>query len=269
MADYPNFAGEAQFKDTASVPTPPANNLAVYSDGGVLKTKNSSGAVKSVSADMVGATSSVAGTAGLVPAPAAGDQRKFLTGGATFLNVADQALPTTPIRRTNGIAFASNGGNSQGARATNTGYVLCPYIYIFSTKAYTTYSIYVSGAGTASSLGKLAIYTIGSSGAPDSLICESGTFATDSTGLKQPTMSSTVVNCGWYFCLVATNSSANVTFYGDAMSWPRGFLSGQVSGATPVGLDYSQKAYANLWPNPWDGTGNAFGNAYHPVVELT
>ena len=76
--------------------------------------------------DMVGATSSTAGTAGLVPAPAAGDQRKFLTGGATFLNVADQALPTTPIRRTNGIAFASSGASGNGGRATATGYVLCP-----------------------------------------------------------------------------------------------------------------------------------------------
>lgn len=219
--------------------------------------------------NMVGATSSAAGAAGLVPQPAAGDQRKFLTGGATFLNVADQALPTTPIRRTNGIAFASNAASASGGRATITQYVLCPYIYIFATKAYTTFSIYVSGAGTASSLGRLAIYNIGSDGAPSTLVCSSGTFTTDSIGLKQPTMSSTVVNCGWYFCLVATNSSANVTFFGDAMSWPRGFLSGQVSGAGPVGLDYSLKAYANLWPDPWDGTSNTFANAYHPVVELT
>ena len=219
-------------------------------------------------ANMVGATDSVAGTAGLVPAPAAGDQRRLLTGAGTFIATADQALPTTPIRRTNGIAFAS-GTAAAGGRLTLTGYVLCPYIYVFSTKAYTTFSIYVSGAGTASSLGKLAIYNIGSDGAPSSLVCSSGTFATDSTGLKQPTMSSTVVNCGWYFCLVATNSAGNVAFYGDAMYWPRGFLSGQVSGGAPVGLDYSQKAYANLWPDPWDGTGNTFANAYHPVVELT
>ena len=219
-------------------------------------------------ANMVGATDSVTGTAGLVPAPAAGDQRRLLTGAGTFIATADQALPTTPIRRTNGIAFAS-GTAAAGGRLTLTGYVLCPYIYVFSTKAYTTFSIYVSGAGTASSLGKLAIYNIGSDGAPSSLVCSSGTFATDSTGLKQPTMSSTVVNCGWYFCLVATNSAGNVAFYGDAMYWPRGFLSGQVSGGAPVGLDYSQKAYANLWPDPWDGTGNTFANAYHPVVELT
>lgn len=36
--------------------------------------------------NMVGATSSVAGTAGLVPAPAAGSEYKFLRGDATFSN---------------------------------------------------------------------------------------------------------------------------------------------------------------------------------------
>lgn len=38
----------------------------------------------SPSSALVGATSSAAGTAGLVPAPAAGDQGKVLTGGAVF-----------------------------------------------------------------------------------------------------------------------------------------------------------------------------------------
>jgi len=40
-------------------------------------------------ADMVGATSSVGGTAGLVPAPAAGKQNSVLLGDATFLNLDD------------------------------------------------------------------------------------------------------------------------------------------------------------------------------------
>lgn len=45
-------------------------------------------------ANMVGATSSVAGTAGLVPAPAAGKQNSVLMGDATFLNLDDiQMLP--------------------------------------------------------------------------------------------------------------------------------------------------------------------------------
>jgi hypothetical protein len=38
----------------------------------------------SAASNMVGATSSAAGTAGLVPAPAAGDNEKFLFGDATF-----------------------------------------------------------------------------------------------------------------------------------------------------------------------------------------
>lgn len=48
----------------------------------------------SAPANMVGATSSVAGTAGLVPAPAAGNQNSVLMGDATFLNLDDiQMLP--------------------------------------------------------------------------------------------------------------------------------------------------------------------------------
>ena len=44
--------------------------------------------------NMVGATSSTAGTAGLVPAPAAGEQNSVLMGDATFLNLDDiQMLP--------------------------------------------------------------------------------------------------------------------------------------------------------------------------------
>lgn len=218
--------------------------------------------------DMVGATSSVAGEAGLVPAPAAGDQGRFLRGNGTFVATADQAFPTSFTRRSGYISFVGCSVSGHGARTTATGFVLCPYIYIPQTKAYTTYSIYVSAGGSAGSLGKLAIYTIGAGGIPDALLCQSGTFATDSTGVKQPTMSSAVLNCGWYFCLVATDSATNVGFYGDTMTMARGFVHGTIN-AQPLGLDYSQKAYANLWPNPWNGTGNTFANAYHPVVELT
>ena len=218
--------------------------------------------------NMVGATASVAGSAGLCPAPAAGDQGRLLRGDGTFVATTDQAFPTSFTRRSGYIAFVGCSSSGQGARDTQTGYVLCPYIYIPQTKSYTTYSIYVSGAGAANSLGKLAIYTIGAGGIPSNLICESGTLPTSSTGLMQPTMNSIVISCGWYFCLIATNSSTNVLFYGDAMTMARGFVHGTIN-AQPIGLDYSQKAYANLWPNPWDGTGNTFQNNYHPVVELT
>jgi hypothetical protein len=58
-----------------------------------LYIKNSSGTEGAVTSDLVGATSSAAGTAGLVPAPAAGDQERFLTGGASFSN---DFIPNNP-----------------------------------------------------------------------------------------------------------------------------------------------------------------------------
>jgi hypothetical protein len=68
--------------------------------------------------NMVGATSSSAGTAGLVPAPAAGDQERFLGGGATFTNDyvpndGSPAFDTTPTYFTNGVpsTFATGFNN--------------------------------------------------------------------------------------------------------------------------------------------------------------
>ena len=217
--------------------------------------------------NMVGATSSTAGTAGLVPAPAAGDQRTFLRGDATFQSISGNLIPITPSRRTNGISFAC-ADSGFGPRSTSTGYVLFAPVYIRQTKSYTTYSVYVTVAGTASSVGKLALYSINSSAAPDQLICESGTFATDSIGLKQPTMSSTIINDGWYYIALGTNSSAAVSFYGCTFSEVRGFVSGSVSGAQPALLDYSVKTYASLWPSTWSGS-DAYGGNYHFLSEIT
>ena len=218
-------------------------------------------------ANMGGATSSAAGTAGLVPAPSSGSQRRFLRGDATFQSIAANSIPISATRRTNGIGHAGPDAN-YGSRNTSTGYVLFAPMYVRETKSYTTFSIYVNSAGSASSVGKLAVYTISASAAPDVLVCQSGTFATDSIGLKQPTMSSIVVNDGWYYVGVGTNSSTNVGFYGNAFNPIRGFISGSVSGGLPALLDYSSKAYADLWPDPWSGS-DLYSNAYHAIVELT
>jgi hypothetical protein len=220
----------------------------------------------SAASNMVGATSSDAGTAGLVPAPSSGSQRKFLRGDATFQSIADQVVPTTPTRRSGYISFFGSGG-SFGARGTSTGYVLCGHIYIPDTKGYSTYTIYVTQAGSAGSVGKLAIYSISSSAEPNSLICQSGTFTTDSTGTKQPTMTSVVINSGWYFVLVGTDSSTTVNFRGEANSFARSLIYGANS-SSAEGIDYSTKAYADLWPDPWNGT-NVFSNAFHFMCELT
>jgi hypothetical protein len=143
-------------------------------------------------------------------------------------------------------------------------------VYVRKSANYTTYSVGVTTAGSASSLGKMALYTIKAADAtPDALVCESGTFAADSTGIKQPTMASTFVSEGWYYMAIGTNSTTNMTFFGDTMLLLRGVFSGSTFGASPVLLDYSQTLYANLWPNPWNGTGTTFRNAFHPITSLS
>ena len=222
--------------------------------------------------DFVGSTTSQAGTAGLVPAPAAGDHKDFLRGDATFQSLTN-AYPSTKVSR-GSTYFSWVGGSALGATSnivnSGGGYVLFAPVYVRESKSYTTYWIYVTTAGSANSLGKMALYSIkGSDATPDALICESGTFAASSTGLKQPTMSSTFVEAGWYYMAVGTNSTSNLGFHGDAMSYVRTFLAGVAPTAAVDLLDFSQKLYADLWPNPWNGTGTTWRNAYHFISDLT
>ncbi len=198
---------------------------------------------------------------------------KGLSFDGTTLNSAT-AFPVDPISR--GATYISyiggqaSSGNSSSAVNTGGGYVIFAPVYIRKSGNYTTFSCIVSTAGSASSLGKMALYTIDPTDAtPDALVCESGTFATDSTGIKQPTMTSTFVNEGWYYMALGTNSTTNMAFYGDAMGPLRSVFSGAALNTAALLLDYSQKLYADFWPNPWDGTGTTFRNAFHPITSLT
>jgi hypothetical protein len=202
-----------------------------------------------------------------------------LTLGSNALSIDGTTLksqplfPVEPISR--GAAHISYvgsaaGGNSSSAVNTSGGFVLFAPVYVRKSANYTTYSVGVSTAGSASSLGKMALYTIKAADAtPDALVCESGTFAADSTGIKQPTMASTFVSEGWYYMAIGTNSTTNMTFYGDTMLLLRGVFSGSTFNQNAVLLDYSQKLYADFWPNPWNGTGSTFRNAFHPITSLS
>jgi hypothetical protein len=160
-------------------------------------------------------------------------------------------------------------GNSSNTVNVSGGYLPFSLVYVPKSANYTTFTCIVSVAGSASSLGKMALYTINAADAlPNALVCESGTFAADSTGIKQPTMASTFVSEGWYYMAIGTNSTTNMNFTGDAMTSLRGKFAGS-AGAAPLLLDFSQKLYADLWPNPWDGTGSTFRNANHPITSLT
>lgn len=58
--------------------------------------------------DMIGATSSAAGTHGLVPAPAAGDDTKFLAGDGTWKTVSLYDLPIASASTLGGIKVGTN-----------------------------------------------------------------------------------------------------------------------------------------------------------------
>jgi hypothetical protein len=196
---------------------------------------------------------------------------KGLSFDGTTLNSA-QAFPVDPISR--GATFISYSGHSGVGNGSNTvnvsgGYVAFSLVYVPKPANYTTFTCIVAVAGSASSLGKMALYTINAADAlPNALVCESGTFAADSTGIKQPTMASRFVSEGWYYMAIGTNSTTNMNFVGDAMTSLRGRFAGS-AGTNPVLLDYSSKLYADLWPNPWNGTGSTFRNASHPITSLT
>ena len=65
--------------------------------------------------DMTGATSSAAGSHGLVPAPAAGDNTKFLSGDGTWKTVSQYELPIASASTLGGVKIGEN------LSITNTG----------------------------------------------------------------------------------------------------------------------------------------------------
>ena len=83
--------------------------------------------------NMTAATSSAAGTAGLVPAPSAGANTKFLRGDATWQIITGLSLPAGSV-----IAFAGNPSSAP------SGFLLCNGAKVSRT----TYSALFSAIGT-------------------------------------------------------------------------------------------------------------------------
>lgn len=96
--------------DTFIVPDKPFDN----SNRNVKKINNT----MSAPSVMTGATSSTAGTSGLVPAPSAGDQTKYLTGAGTWQTV--NALQNTSTG-TNALTILGSPTTSQNAINIGTG----------------------------------------------------------------------------------------------------------------------------------------------------
>ena len=158
-------------------------------------------------ADMVGATSSVAGTAGLVPAPAAGSEYAYLRGDATFKNplIQQSFINTTQ----EGYNSAPLGLNTAGAAvpADNTLYLI-PHIVIPTT--YTTIALRrASGTAGATMKTRMGVYECDFDKlCPTTLILETAdTSMANSTSDVSVAISQTL-NKGIYFlACVFTGSS--------------------------------------------------------------
>ena len=186
-------------------------------------------------ANMVGATSSVAGTAGLVPAPAAGDHKLTLRGDATF-------YPSNPIMYgpQSSYLVSSNatywtfpflGGGSTGTMTTLNCF-FCP-ILIPKQDTYTRIGV-TANAGAAGSTIGLALYDNDeTNNLPKNLLQKSTTgIATDSAATFEQTISQTL-SVGWYHAALIASTSTTLSFR-------------QIS-------DYDFPFYGSI--DPWGGRG--------------
>jgi hypothetical protein len=182
-------------------------------------------------ANMGGATSSAAGTAGLVPAPAAGDQNKRLKGNATFefdfyseVNFTDKSAGS-PLS-----SFTTNNHKLKslfplGASFHNATVTLLNSIYwspYYTPKDITITSIdFFVPTAVASSAVDLAIYSEHSTETrPDSVLATSYNTATTSNNTYTSVAFSNIsVSAGiFYIAFKANNASFLPSFVGTTMS---------------------------------------------------
>lgn len=77
-------------------------NIQIAADGKTIS------ATDTTYSDFTGATSLAAGTAGLVPAPAAGDDTKFLSGNGLWTTVSQYSLPIASANTLGGVKIGQN-----------------------------------------------------------------------------------------------------------------------------------------------------------------
>ena len=196
---------------------------------------------------MVGATSSVAGTAGLVPAPAAGKNTRALFSDASFGEIP--LLPTYKTANTNNIGtwFSVPGGASYAPtiKVRYFSLIYCPKDGEIDTL--------VSQTGTAPSPAfnvNLAIWECGEDGLPSTYIAgvnvSSGTSGfTNFSG----SISSTTIKRGFYWGSITADAtgSANSLRRTNNEFVLKGFL-GNAAGLDSVGnnLNYTTTNYDQI-----------------------
>jgi len=192
----------------------------------------------SAASNMVGATSSAAGTAGLVPAPAAGDQDRYLTGAGTFSN-GDSAY----VAPANAYGSSSSTNPTWGRPLYNMpmGMVNAPLYKDRLQFSWTkipkgvTFSniIYHVQANNNASGWDLGIYSNDSSSMkPSSLILSFSSLSCASTGVYDVSVSSSSLDSGDYWICAYSKANTNFTGGCDGSVWKQvGFRNGVFGGA--------------------------------------
>lgn len=149
-------------------------------------------------ANMVGATSSAAGTAGLVPQPAAGNQGKALIGDGTF---SFAVFPSGGNYGTDYVGWPTLtyiGSNSLTARTTSSDYIIRGGMF-FPKGTYNRIGLYISTAATGGNKNcKIGIYDTDSSGKPSSIVA-SGTLNCDNVGVSEASVNDFTLDSKFYY----------------------------------------------------------------------
>jgi hypothetical protein len=217
--------------------------------------------------NMVGATSSSAGTAGLVPQPAAGREGSCLMGDASF----DFAtFPSGKSYGSNFCGFQSMGETFQSFQSLNVnGGLLLRGGLFYPAGTYNRIACYV-GTGSAGKNMKLGIYDTTENGQPSSLIA-SGTVSLASTGVAEATVSSFTLKSKFYFCAwIIDNSGASVWYGTNQHTYPHPWSTWSGTSANPdFGSNnfhcggYYSVSYASGLPSTLGSTGYT---SYNPSL---
>ena len=167
-------------------------------------------------ANMVGATSSTAGTAGLVPAPAAGDDGKVLNGDATFQSPRYPTKANTVFSNRTIGPIGRSGVGSSGNYNQYGGRMYC--VPIFVPSELTSWNIvFVGNANTANAT--VGIYDYGNNtGLPKTRIDKSSSFSINAAGATTFTTAFTsTLKRGIYFLAISFSTSVSVQGYNDSL----------------------------------------------------
>ena len=157
-------------------------------------------------ANMVGATSSATGTAGYVPAPAAGDDSKILFGSATFKEPSFPEIGLVSGTYIGTLDFAGVTG-SGGFNLNRLHYSI---IWVPKTTTFDRIGIYTSTShATNPTTIRLGIYNINKTdGTPSTVALDAGTLnISGASAFYEITGLSTQLNRGFYYGVCNTGAN--------------------------------------------------------------